>query len=156
LSGLFARPGDTFIAAGMFKNALGLLSLFRALYFTKRGDLRRAREQLEAAKKQSEYLPSFVDAFDARLLMMQGSHDGARLKLMQSVEMHRHEKGDNARYVSLYCQCALALYARSDEAFTYKTETETLKFSAHLSHFLPFLEHDAMARITKSKNFTIH
>lgn len=138
----------------MIKNALGYLSLFRALYFAKRADALRARIQFATAMARLQITPEFADAFDARISIIQGRGDDAQLKLKTSVNALNSRSDENARYISLYCQHFLALYQRSSQARDSKLEALSLSPSGYLHHFLPFLGDEAVSRIVDEKGAT--
>ncbi|MEX0341999.1 MAG: hypothetical protein AB3N06_05390 [Erythrobacter sp.] len=129
------------------RNALGHLSLFRALYFAKRSNALKARIEFQNAKVRLRTPPDFMDAFDARILMMEGRGDQARLKLKRSMEALETRHDNNGRYMRLYCQHFLELYNRSSSARARKTEANSLSPSGHLLHFLPFFSEESISRI---------
>lgn len=131
----------------MVRNALGYLSLFRALYFAKRSNALRARKEFQNAKVRLRTPLDFVDAFDARILMMEGRGDDARLKLKRCVEALETRHDDNSRYMRLYCQHFLEIYDRSSSARARKTEANSLSPSGYLLQFLPFFSEESISRI---------
>ena len=131
----------------MFRNALGYLSLLSALFFAKRGNAERARKEFQTAQARLRAQPDFMDAFDARILMMEGRGDDARQKLARSMEALETRRDDNGRYITLYCRHFLELYDRDGSARARKAEADTLSPSGHLLQFLPFFSEESISRI---------
>ncbi|SFO82112.1 hypothetical protein [Qipengyuania nanhaisediminis] len=131
----------------MLRNAVGYLSLLRALFFAKRGNASRARKEFQTAQARLRAQPEFADAFDARILMMEGRGDDARLKLSQTMKALETRRDDNGRYISLYCRHFLEIYDRDGSARARKTEADTLSPSGHLLQFLPFFSKESISRI---------
>ena len=131
----------------MLRNALGYLSLFRALFFAKRGNASRARKEFQTAQARLQAPPDFLDAFEARILMMEGRGDEARFKLTRSMKALGTRRDDNGRYITLYCRHFLEIYDRDGSARARKTEADKLSPSGHLLQFLPFFSGEFISRI---------
>ncbi|MDP3906603.1 MAG: hypothetical protein Q8Q53_05255 [Novosphingobium sp.] len=139
------------LAIEMVRNALGYASLFRALYFAKRSNARRARAEFQTALARLRTAPDFADAFDARISMLEGFGDEARRKLQRSMEKLQPRLDVNGRYITLYCQHFLDLYERSSQARVSKSEASSLSPSGYLVHFLPFFADESISRIINEK-----
>lgn len=132
----------------MVKTALGYLSLFRALYFAKRAKVTEARAALDLARARLDRKnPEFLEAFDARILMMEGRGDEARDKLSHSIDAMQSRSDHNAQYISLYCEHFLRLYDRNSSAREIKSEAGRLSPGGYLPAFLPFFNDDALSRV---------
>ena len=135
----------------MIRKLVGYLSLFKSLYFSMRGNASKARYWFNDALQRAPAKDDFIDAYDARIMMMEGRHSEAREKLDTVVGSLDGKTDDDARYIKLYCHFFLALYEGNPKAVELKARVCDLDPSRVLFRFLPFFDDGAISRVLAKK-----
>lgn len=139
----------------MFKTLLSFVYLFRSFYFTKRNMASRARIEFEKASERMPKQLDFMDAYDARILLMEGRHAEAGKKLRLALAARQNRQDDNAHYIRLWCNYNIALYQADAEALAFKSQAGDINPAKTLRNFLPFFSDEAINRIIRASKAEI-
>lgn len=131
----------------MTKNLLKQLYLRSSLFHANRGNLRQARANFSTASSMETKISGFMNAYDARLLMLEGQHGEAKVLFRKVIESIQDSDDANAVYTDKFCRFMLALYEQDAKARELKSEASQLEVEKKYRRFLPFLSGQTIKEI---------
>ncbi|MGQ7828440.1 hypothetical protein [Altererythrobacter sp. Z27] len=88
-----------------------------------------------------------MNAYDARLLMLEGRHEAARDRFREVIESVLDSEDVNAAYIERFCRFILALYEQDAKARAMKSEAMKLVAEKKCRRLLPFLSDQSIGSI---------
>lgn len=132
----------------MIGEILGYFSLTKSLQALERGDLPLARVHADRAISRLQGKLDFIEAFEARVLMLEGRHDEA-ISILKNISSRLNSqcKDQNILYIFRYCEIWLNLYSSDENAFEIKKSIKLLSPKNSLLKFLPFPSDEKIQKI---------
>lgn len=129
------------------KNIFKYMRLFVSFYYAGRSKPESARKHLDKMLVELEEDVDFLEAYNARILMMEGRHQEARACLQSIVQKFSGTSDADECYMLKYSQFFLAIYRKDEVARELKSEAMDLNPRGSIKNFLPFFSDAAMSRI---------